>query len=197
MKIAQNAGAGRGPRRVDANASQGCVLSDAAGRHRSRCGHRGLAPAEHNLPSYELEVWWDGEERIRSYRVTIGMPQNQTPTGGYRITRIKWNPSWTSPSSPWARGKKKAPPSPNNPMGRVKLQFDDYLYVHGTAREDQLARAHSHGCVRISSEDGRVTPSCSGRSGARWCSCSRPRRSRPRRSARRPRWPSRRRGSRS
>jgi len=105
-----------------------------------------------NLPSYQLEVW-EGEEKIRSYTVTIGAPNFPTPTGGFQITRIEWNPSWTPPPSPWARGEKKAPPGPNNPMGRVKLQFDDYLYVHGTSKESQLGGAHSHGCIRLSNAD--------------------------------------------
>src|SRR5688572_25564815 len=69
-----------------------------------------------NIPSYKLEVW-DGSERIRSYWVTIGLPENPTPTGTYQITRIEWNPSWTPPPSPWAEGKTKKPPGPANPMG--------------------------------------------------------------------------------
>ena len=105
-----------------------------------------------NLPSYQLEVW-DGDEKIRSYTATIGAPDFPTPTGGFQITRIEWNPSWTPPPSPWARGEKKAPPGPNNPMGRVKMQFDDYLYVHGTSKEGELGGAHSHGCIRLSNAD--------------------------------------------
>lgn len=105
-----------------------------------------------NLPSYALEVW-DGGERIRSYPVTIGMPSHPTPTGGFRVTRIEWNPWWTPPPSPWAEGERKAAPGPDNPMGRVKLQFDTYLYVHGTSNEAQIGGPHSHGCVRLRNED--------------------------------------------
>ena len=105
-----------------------------------------------NLPSYTLEVW-DGSERIRSYKVTIGMPEYETPTGSYEITRIEWNPSWVPPESPWAAGKQERGPGKGNPMGRVKLQFDDYLYVHGTWSTGQLGGAHSHGCVRLSNTD--------------------------------------------
>jgi murein L,D-transpeptidase YcbB/YkuD len=38
-------------------------------------------------------------------------------------------------------------------MGRVKLQFDEYLYVHGTYRPDELGGPYSHGCVRLKNED--------------------------------------------
>jgi lipoprotein-anchoring transpeptidase ErfK/SrfK len=96
---------------------------------------------------------WDGSERIRSYWVTIGMPAYQTPTGGFQITRIEWNPGWVPPESSWARGKTEQGPGRGSPMGRVKLQFDDYLYVHGTWSPDQLGGPYSHGCVRLKNED--------------------------------------------
>jgi murein L,D-transpeptidase YcbB/YkuD len=105
-----------------------------------------------NLPSYTLEVW-DGPERIRSYKATIGLPKYETPTGTFQITRIEWNPSWVPPDSPWAAGKEETGPGKGNPMGRVKLQFDDYLYIHGTWQTKQLGGAFSHGCVRLSNED--------------------------------------------
>jgi hypothetical protein len=105
-----------------------------------------------NLASYTLEVW-DGSERIRSYPVTIGMNDFPTPMGSFLISRIEWNPSWVPPDRPWARGKQERGPGKNNPMGRVKLQFDDYLYVHGTSQLKQLGGAHSHGCVRLANAD--------------------------------------------
>jgi murein L,D-transpeptidase YcbB/YkuD len=105
-----------------------------------------------NLPSYQLEVW-EGSERIRSYKVTIGSPKFETPTGSFQITRVEWNPRWVPPPSPWARGEKERGPGKGNPMGRVKLQFDDYLYVHGTWSTKQLGGAYSHGCVRLANED--------------------------------------------
>ena len=105
-----------------------------------------------NIPSYQLEVW-DGSEKIRSYWVTVGMPEYQTPVGSFAITRIEWNPAWTPPDSKWARNAKPVAPGPGNPMGRAKLQFDDLLYVHGTYRPNELGGAYSHGCVRLKNED--------------------------------------------
>jgi murein L,D-transpeptidase YcbB/YkuD len=105
-----------------------------------------------NIPTYKLEVR-DGSEVIRSYWVTIGMPEYPTPTGSFKITRIEWNPRWVPPSSPWAKGKTEKAPGKGNPMGRVKLQFDDFLYVHGTWRPDELGGPYSHGCVRLKNED--------------------------------------------
>src|SRR5688500_15808602 len=79
----------------------------------------GTAPASSlrltlNLPSYQLEVW-DGDEKIRSYWVTIGSPEYQTPVGTFSITRVEWNPAWTPPPSKWARGKSRIAPGPGNP----------------------------------------------------------------------------------
>ena len=38
-------------------------------------------------------------------------------------------------------------------MGRVKLQFSDLLYIHGTTEESWLGAPASHGCVRMSNRD--------------------------------------------
>jgi murein L,D-transpeptidase YcbB/YkuD len=47
------------------------------------------------------------------------------------------------------------PPGPNNPMGRVKLQFATLLYIHGTPEEEEerLGARASHGCVRMGDQD--------------------------------------------
>lgn len=105
-----------------------------------------------NLPTYRLEVW-DGPEKIRSYPVTIGMRAFQTPTGLFRITRVEWNPGWVPPDSKWAEGRTETGPGPDSPMGRVKIQFDDALYIHGTWLPKQIGGAHSHGCVRLRNKD--------------------------------------------
>ncbi len=105
-----------------------------------------------NLPSYRLELW-DGDEQIKTYQVTIGMPGHATPTGGFAVTRIEWNPWWTPPDSKWAAGKARTPPGATNPMGRAKLQFDELLYVHGSSNAKQIGGPHSHGCVRLKNAD--------------------------------------------
>src|SRR5688572_1876226 len=68
-----------------------------------------------NIPTYQLEVW-DGSERIRSYWVTIGLPEYPTPTGAFSLTRIEWNPGWVPPPSPWARDKTPKKPGKSSPM---------------------------------------------------------------------------------
>jgi murein L,D-transpeptidase YcbB/YkuD len=124
-------------------------------------GGESLESAE-SSPTLRLEV--DRAERVlqvvedgvvtRVYDVTVGKPGHRTPTGAYRISWLEWNPSWTPPNSPWARGKRAMGPGPDNPMGRVKLFFrSPAYYVHGTEAEAEIGREASHGCVRMRNED--------------------------------------------
>ena len=102
----------------------------------------------------QLSAVVDGRE-VETFPVAVGTDDYPTPVGDFAIRKVIWNPSWTPPDSKWARGKtKKAPGHPDNPMKRVKMFFKepDY-YIHGTAAEDSLGKAESHGCIRMSPED--------------------------------------------
>jgi murein L,D-transpeptidase YcbB/YkuD len=105
-----------------------------------------------NIPANRLDVF-EGETLTRSYPVSVGRRGFETPPGRYRISRVVWNPWWHPPNSTWARDKKPTPPGPGNPMGRVKLQFADLLYIHGTTEERDLGAPASHGCVRMANRD--------------------------------------------
>jgi lipoprotein-anchoring transpeptidase ErfK/SrfK len=100
----------------------------------------------------ELRV---GGKTIRTYDVSVGKKPHQTPHGRYAINHIVWNPGWVPPKEKWAKGKKaEKPGSKKNPMKVVKIFFKepDY-YIHGTADEDSLGGAASHGCIRMSQRD--------------------------------------------
>jgi lipoprotein-anchoring transpeptidase ErfK/SrfK len=90
-----------------------------------------------------------------SYPIAIGKPSYPTPKGTFRVRRIIWNPRWVPPDSKWARNKiARGPGDPKNPMGRVKIFFQepDY-YIHGTREVDTLGQAESHGCIRMRNGD--------------------------------------------
>jgi len=92
-----------------------------------------------------------GGEVIESYTVAVGQPKNPSPKGKFSIRHIVWNPRWVPPDADWAKDKKaRDPGDPKNPMGRVKLFFQepDY-YIHGTREVDSLGRAESRGCIRM------------------------------------------------
>jgi hypothetical protein len=107
---------------------------------------------ELNIPAYRLDVLVSGR-LVWSYAVAVGMPRYPTPVREYAIGEVVWNPWWYPPPSDWARDERPMPPGPENPMGRVKLQASQYIYLHGTPAEASLGQAASHGCIRMSSKD--------------------------------------------
>jgi murein L,D-transpeptidase YcbB/YkuD len=105
-----------------------------------------------NVPAARLDVWHEGAI-IRSYPVAVGARAFPTPVGAFELREVTWNPWWVPPPSEWARDEKAKPPGERNPMGRVKLRFGDYYYMHGTSDTSSIGRAASHGCVRMRNED--------------------------------------------
>ncbi|HEX5725183.1 MAG TPA: L,D-transpeptidase [Longimicrobiaceae bacterium] len=105
-----------------------------------------------NLPTNQLRVY-DGDSLVKTYRVSVGLPGHDTPDGRFTVQRAEWNPWWRPPEREWAKDDKVTPPGPNNPMGRVKLFFAPYYYLHGTPHERDLGTAASHGCVRMLNRD--------------------------------------------
>lgn len=105
-----------------------------------------------NVPAARLDVLENGAV-TRAYRVAVGTPDHPTPIGTFRIARVEWNPWWIPPPFEWAAKERIAPPGPRSPVGRVKLLFATYMFLHGTAIESSLGSAASHGCVRLSNPD--------------------------------------------
>jgi murein L,D-transpeptidase YcbB/YkuD len=106
-----------------------------------------------NVPAHRLYVYEAGE-LTHTFRIAVGEPGHETPSGRYRVNNVIWNPWWRPPPSEWARNRQVEPPgSPNNPMGRVKMNFSHLLYIHGNPEVELLGRAASKGCIRMSNEE--------------------------------------------
>ena len=90
---------------------------------------------------------------VRLVKVAVGMPRYPTRPGSFAIARVVWNPWWQPPPSDWAKDEKLTPPGPTNPMGRVKLFYDEMYFLHGTPSPRSLGSAASHGCVRMANAD--------------------------------------------
>ena len=105
-----------------------------------------------NIPANRIDVFERGE-KTRSIDVSVGKRGHETPAGKYRINSVIWNPWWHPPKSEWAKNEKVTPPGPNNPMGKVKINFAPLLYIHGTMYEDKLGAPASHGCIRMGRDD--------------------------------------------
>lgn len=92
---------------------------------------------------------------VKTFPVSVGVKNHQTPQGHFGIRHIVWNPAWHPPKAAWAKNKQAASPgSATNPMKVVKIFFQepDY-YIHGTDHESKLGAAASHGCIRMSQAD--------------------------------------------
>jgi hypothetical protein len=105
-----------------------------------------------NVPAFRLELLTN-DRVLALYGVAPGARRYATPLGRFQLTRIEWNPWWIPPDREWARGERDTPPGPDNPMGRVKLFFRPYYFLHGTPFESSIGSAASHGCVRMRNAD--------------------------------------------
>ncbi|MBD0319982.1 MAG: L,D-transpeptidase, partial [Gemmatimonadetes bacterium] len=106
-----------------------------------------------NIPSGRLELL-QGDSLVKSYPVSVGSARYSTPVGDYLLATVIWNPWWNPPpGSAWAARRKRTPPGPSNPMGRVKLHMDELIYIHGTTSEGRLGAPASHGCIRMANAD--------------------------------------------
>lgn len=105
-----------------------------------------------NIPAFRVDVVRAGRV-VRTFPVAVGAPRWPTPVGRYVVDEITWNPRWVPPPSDWAKDEKPMAPGPNNPMGRVKLRFAPYYYLHGTPFENSIGTVGSHGCVRLRNAD--------------------------------------------
>jgi hypothetical protein len=86
-------------------------------------------------------------------RVAVGMRRYPTPRGEFTVSGVEWNPWWIPPPSPWAAKEKPMPPGGANPMGRVKLDFRELYFLHGTPFPGSIGTAASHGCIRLTNKD--------------------------------------------
>lgn len=105
-----------------------------------------------NIPENRLRVY-DGDSLVKVYRVSVGLPGHDTPDGAFTIDHAEWNPWWRPPARDWAKDDHVTPPGPDNPMGRVKLFFAPYYYIHGSPHVREIGAAASHGCVRMMNRD--------------------------------------------
>ena len=107
-----------------------------------------------DLSEEKLYVEQDGDVKA-TYAVASGSSNHPTPEGTFSIQHIIWNPRWVPPNQTWADGRvAREPGDPLNPMGKVKIFFNepDY-YIHGAGNGDSLGDFNTHGCVRMKNSD--------------------------------------------
>ncbi len=102
-----------------------------------------------NLTARTLTLYRDAK-RVKTYRVAIGQDAYPTPTGTYTVVTKETNPTWSPPSSPWAKGLGPIPPGPGNPLGTRWIGTSaPAVGIHGTYADWSIGSAASHGCLRM------------------------------------------------
>ncbi len=96
---------------------------------------------------------------IRSFPISPGASDNQSPAGNWKVAVISWMPEFRWDKSMLEDGKRGdqaylLPPGPNNPVGIVWIGLTaDGIGLHGTPFPDDIGRNQSHGCIRLSNWD--------------------------------------------
>ncbi|TIV98968.1 MAG: L,D-transpeptidase, partial [Mesorhizobium sp.] len=86
-----------------------------------------------------------------------------SPTGIHAVSRIALDPNYTyNPNINFKQGQNDkiltVPPGPNGPVGSVWIALDKPTYgIHGTPDPSKIGKTESHGCVRLTNWDARVT----------------------------------------
>lgn len=119
-----------------------------------------------NIPERMLYYFKNGHLEM-AFPVGLGMPSWRgitiwrTPTGSFKITTKKKNPTWYVPESmQWKMRmegkpvKTTVPPGPDNPLGRFAMGTSiPGIVIHETIWPTTVYHFRSHGCIRVMPED--------------------------------------------
>lgn len=93
------------------------------------------------------------------YTATMGSARDPLPLGNWKVLHVSPNPDWKmNPKILKSVSDSKAaqliPSGPNNPVGVVWIDLSKEHYgIHGTGEPQQIGRAESNGCVRLTNWD--------------------------------------------
>ncbi len=118
-----------------------------------------------NLPEMRLYYFYIDEQTetdmVRTYPISVGRMDWNTPLGKARIEKKHKDPSWRPPESLKLEALEEGeslpsvvPPGPDNPLGRyaLRLSIPGYL-IHSTNKPYGVGMRVTHGCVRMYPED--------------------------------------------
>ncbi len=96
---------------------------------------------------------------VAQFSATMGSSSDPLPLGSWKVLGPAYNPEWkmnpkilkkVSDNKPVAI----VPPGPNNPVGVVWIDLSKEHYgIHGTNEPQQIGRAESNGCIRLTNWD--------------------------------------------
>jgi L,D-transpeptidase ErfK/SrfK len=109
-----------------------------------------------NLPELCLYYFVNGVY-MRRYALAVGKPSWPTPTGNFKISEKRLNPTWNVPESIQEEMEEqglevveKVPPGPKNPLGKFWMGTSaSGVGIHATNRPWSVGYFVSHGCIRM------------------------------------------------
>jgi L,D-transpeptidase ErfK/SrfK len=109
-----------------------------------------------NLPELVLYHFKGGVYQ-RRYSLAVGKPSWPTPTGNFKISEKRKNPTWNVPVSIQDEMEdqgveviEKVPPGPKNPLGKFFMGTTaSGVGIHATNRPWSVGYYVSHGCMRM------------------------------------------------
>ncbi len=84
---------------------------------------------------------------------------DESPTGGFKVTNISWNPAFHYQPKLFAevsdtKPEAHLPKGPNSPVGVVWMALSKpHFGIHGTSAPETIGYSNSHGCVRLTNWD--------------------------------------------
>jgi L,D-transpeptidase ErfK/SrfK len=113
-----------------------------------------------NLPELLMYYFVNGVYQ-RRYSLAVGKTSWPTPTGSFKISEKRKNPTWLVPESIQEEMEEqglevveRVPPGPKNPLGRFWLGTTAAgVGIHATNRPWSVGYYVSHGCIRMLPEE--------------------------------------------
>ncbi len=106
-----------------------------------------------SLARREITAFDHNGNMLALFPCSIAAEKNKRPPAGeIHVVTLISNPNFTyKPDTPGAHQKYIYPPGPNNPVGLAWIGLSLPTYgIHGTPWPEQIGRAESHGCFRLS-----------------------------------------------
>ena len=106
-----------------------------------------------------LKVYGENDKLLAQFPATMGSQHDPLPLGDWKIQGAAYNPPFHyNPDLFWDANdkdrKQLLPPGPNGPVGVIWLDLSKPHYgIHGTPHPEQIGRAESHGCIRLTNWD--------------------------------------------